>query len=124
MMDFDFNIDMSEVDKTVEQYEDRLPLNSRGLLKTVGAVIMEGSAERTPVDTGNLQGSHDMPPELLTDESVTIVAGGGEADYGIKVHEDLEVHHDVGQAKFMQASVIEDGPPAVHAAAGMLLGGA
>jgi hypothetical protein len=73
---------------------------------------------RTPVDTGALRGTYEVTkPDfgaLGGDISVEIRVGGPAAEYAIHVHENLEAHHDVGQAKFME-SVINESKPFFHA---------
>lgn len=68
--------------------------------------------ERTPVDTGALRASEHvtLPEQGLKKISVSIVAGGATAPYAIKVHEDLEAHHPVGQAKFIESVLDESAP--------------
>lgn len=68
--------------------------------------------QRTPVDTGALRSSiHVVGPSEDGDRLVTaIVAGGPSAPYAIKVHEDLEAFHKVGEAKFIESVVRESAP--------------
>ena len=42
--------------------------------------------------------------------SVQIAAGGADVPYAIYVHEDLEAHHSVGQAKFIESVLNESAP--------------
>jgi hypothetical protein len=71
--------------------------------------IMAVSIMRTPVDTGALRASHSVSrPETNGDDtSVTISVGGPSAPYAIYVHENLEAHHPVGQAKFLESAILE-----------------
>jgi hypothetical protein len=70
------------------------------------------SQRRTPVDTGALRASHEVgKPEISgRDVSVTIRVGGPAAPYALVVHEDLEAHHPVGQAKFLESTLNESAP--------------
>lgn len=69
---------------------------------------------RCPVDTGELRASiHQEGPEitggLFTKGSIStmIVCGGPAAPYAIYVHEDLTAYHKVGQAKFIESTLLE-----------------
>jgi hypothetical protein len=70
------------------------------------------SMRRTPVDTGLLRASHYVaePEHSLTGVSVQIGVGGGAVDYAVPVHEDLEAFHPVGQAKFLESTLLESAP--------------
>jgi len=72
-------------------------------------IIQAASMRRTPVDTGALRASHETkPPETKAGEvQVRIVVGGPAAPYALFVHERLDVHHPVGEAKFLEKSVLE-----------------
>lgn len=67
---------------------------------------------RTPVEFGNLRASEHVS-EVEIDGNVMAVnldAGGPSASYAIIVHEDLDNNHPVGQAKFIESVVMEEGP--------------
>lgn len=68
--------------------------------------IRTKAQELTPVDTGALRASGDVIQYLQTPHSVVgeISFGGPAADYAIYVHERLDVRHEVGQAKFLEAA--------------------
>lgn len=70
------------------------------------------SMERTPVKTGALKGSHEVSRPTMGWEGwqVTISVGGPAAPYAIRVHEDLEAFHKVGQAKFLESTILESAP--------------
>src|SRR4051812_8239775 len=83
----------------------------------VGAIYRE--AERimtmakmlTPVDTGNLRASGRVegPIEVSNHGATFVLAYGGAAlDYALRVHEDLTMHHDVGQAEFLETPAREE----------------
>jgi hypothetical protein len=44
------------------------------------------------------------------DRSVRMVFGGGDIDYAVYVHEDLEAFHASGQAKFLESTLLESAP--------------
>lgn len=67
------------------------------------------SMRRTPVEFGPLRASHEVlkPKVNGRDISVSIVVGGPSAPYAWYVHENLEAFHKVGQAKFLESTVLE-----------------
>ena len=68
--------------------------------------------QRTPVDTGALRASGfvEGPKVRRGHISDRIVFGGPAAPYAVIVHEDLEAHHPVGQAKFLESVLVESAP--------------
>ena len=75
-------------------------------------VEQKESMRRTPVDTGALSGSHETskPEQDGQDVSVTITVGGPAAPYAMPVHENLDAFHKVGQAKFLESTIMESRP--------------
>lgn len=66
------------------------------------------SQRRTPVLTGALRASHVVDVQGTGADIVgTITVGGVAAPYAIYVHENLDAHHDVGQAKFLESTLTE-----------------
>lgn len=63
---------------------------------------------RTPIDTGALVNSGEVVVESAEPIVIFIRFGGPAAPYAVKVHEDLEANHKVGQAKYLESSVNED----------------
>lgn len=72
------------------------------------AVISEAKA-RTPVDTGVLRASGTvLQPEISKNRiEVTAGFGGAAQGYAVVVHEKQGVHHNVGQAKFLESAFLE-----------------
>jgi len=70
------------------------------------------SRRRTPFDTGTLRGTVQTEgPERQGKHIITSVsAGGPAAPYAVYVHEDLEVEHPHGQAKFIESTLNESAP--------------
>lgn len=83
--------------------------------------IMPVAKERVPVDQGELIASgYVLPPEQHGDETHVTMGFGGPAgsgnlgetntidvDYAVKIHEDMEMHHPNGQAKYLESAVLE-----------------
>jgi hypothetical protein len=67
---------------------------------------------RCPVDTGALRSSiHVEGPAQSGRKIMTlIVCGGQAAPYAIFVHENLSAHHPVGEAKFIESTLLESSP--------------
>lgn len=71
---------------------------------------------RTPVDEGELRASiHVEGPYIVYLKGrrviyARVVAGGPSAPYAIYVHEDLDAHHKVGQAKYLESWILESRP--------------
>ena len=66
--------------------------------------IMSLSQSRCPVDTGMLRGSAQVTRK---EKTVLVSYGGAAASYAVQQHENLQYHHDVGQAKFLESSFDE-----------------
>lgn len=77
---------------------------TRGIRESL-LVIKGKSQDKTPIDTGNLVGSHYTEVGTIGKNPVGEV--GVTADYGIFVHEDLEARHTVGEAKYLENAVRE-----------------
>ncbi len=83
-----------------------------------GAQIAETEIEateakrRTPVDTGALRGTvHAFGPVENGTTIVTgVTAGGPAAEYAVPVHEIMDAHHPVGQAKYVESVLMESKP--------------
>ncbi len=99
----------SELQANFDRLVRNMPLEEAGALFAEAQIERTESMRRTPVDHGNLRGSHIvMPPKLEAGRlSVTIAVGGEAAPYAIPVHENLEAFHKVGQAKFLESTIKE-----------------
>lgn len=67
----------------------------------------------TPVETGALRASGIVS---MVGDDIYISFGGPAAPYAIYVHEILTNSHPVGQAKFLERAVTEDGAAFIKAA--------
>lgn len=71
------------------------------------------SQRRTPYKTGALHDSHEIiEPEVRAGKVFTGLTAGNEVteSYDVIVHEDLEMFHPVGQAKFLESTWLEAAP--------------
>lgn len=91
---------------------DRLRERAATALYQEAEIEMTEAKKRTPVDTGALRSSGFVePPVASGDEiSVRLGFGGPAAPYAIIVHEDLSALHPVGQAKFLESTILESAP--------------
>lgn len=73
---------------------------------------MTKAKELTPVDTGALRASGHVqrPEEVGYEIRVRLGFGGAAAPYAIIVHERTDVHHPVGQAKFLESALLQNSP--------------
>jgi hypothetical protein len=77
------------------------------------ALLVEGhSKSLTPVDFGVLRASHETKQPVIEggNISVQIVVGGAAEAYAVRVHEDLDARHTVGQAKFLESAIYAHKP--------------
>lgn len=69
------------------------------------------SMRRTPVDMGPLRASTEvLGPFYDNGIYCQIHVGGPSAPYAVYVHENLEAHHPIGQAKFLESTIAESRP--------------
>lgn len=71
--------------------------------------VMARSAEEVPVETGALRSTgHVEEPAISGDRvSLTLGYGGPAAPYALYVHENLQAHHHVGRAKYLEGPAME-----------------
>jgi hypothetical protein len=105
-------IEIVGLDRLLNRYVNAKSKLSQTIAESINTShqkIMEVAKERTPVDTGALQESGIVrPPEITSDMITSIGAFGGEdIDYALTVHEDLNVHHNTGQAKYYESATEE-----------------
>ena len=69
--------------------------------------IMSDSRPLVPKDTGMLVNSGHVELPIRTSEGIEVAFGygGASAGYATYVHENLEAHHTVGQAKYLEIPV-------------------
>ena len=90
--------------------EDMNHAVSRGMVEFAGEIEAE-SVKLTPIDTGELRSRSYIHGPLYDskNQQYTMVVGyekdtPAENSYAVPVHERVEVHHDVGQAKFLETA--------------------
>lgn len=82
---------------------------SGNALRAEAEIEMTEAKKRTPVQTGALRGSGHVtgPDQVGADIVVKLAFGNASVDYAVKVHENLEAFHRVGQAKFLESVILE-----------------
>jgi len=96
----------------LKQMSSALALKTGQALYQEALIEQKESMRRTPVDTGALRASHETSDFKFVGNTieVAIKVGGPAAPYAVTVHEDLEAHHKVGQAKFLESTLRESAP--------------
>jgi hypothetical protein len=86
---------------------------ARGMYAWAAFFVIPQAQEETPVRTGYLRASAfvDEPTVTMGNAEVRF---GFSANYAIYVHENLEAHHDVGKAKFLEDPVMRSGQKAAE----------
>lgn len=120
----------SNIGKKLSEYADNMDEAITRALQLTGGQLQNNSVELTPVDTGELR-SRAFTSDVYEDQNgKTIVVGyekegqsfpvlgsGSQNLYSIYVHERTDLHHDVGQAKFLETAAKQfeaDYEKAVH----------
>jgi hypothetical protein len=92
----------------LRQARSRLRKELASGLYQLGEEVMADARPRTPVEFGHLRqsGHVELPAWSGSEVSVTVGFGGPAAPYAIYVHENLEAHHEVGQAKYLEEACL------------------
>lgn len=93
------DIILKNLNKKIGEIEGR---TIKGLLEAATKVKLV-SVSRTPVDKDFLRPGHYLATG--GDNKNPIVEVGTTASYSIYVHENMENHHPVGQAKFLESAI-------------------
>jgi hypothetical protein len=92
-------------------YANQIPEICESALYEEGSIEMTESMRKTPVDTGALRASHTLKTKRRGNEiSAVIGVGGPAAPYSVYVHEDEDAHHPVGEAKFLESTILQSKP--------------
>jgi hypothetical protein len=75
-------------------------------------IEMTEAKRRTPVKTGALRASGAVRrlSRVSRDLAVVLGFGGPAVQYALRVHEDVEMFHRVGQAKYLESVLLESAP--------------
>lgn len=92
----------NKLNKSVSQISDTV----QSALLDCGNDLQQKAVDITPIDTGALRASAFTEVDRQGKNPAVIV--GFEEEYAIYVHENLEAHHDIGQAKFLEQPLREN----------------
>lgn len=92
----------NKLNKSVSQISDTV----QSALLDCGNDLQQKAQDLTPVDTGALRSSAFTESDRQGKNPSVIV--GFEEEYSIFVHENLEAHHNIGQAKFLEQPLKEN----------------
>lgn len=101
-------IGIAELKRKMKQREAKRGRKFRQWLALAGLHIQRSAQKKCPVDTGLLRNSARTELDGVGIESECEVSFS--TSYAIFVHEDLEAHHEVGEAKFLEKAVQEKKP--------------
>ncbi len=105
-------IGAKKLTQKLAQIVQQVPLALGRAMLQEAEIELNESKKRVPVDTGTLRASgHVRGPEYQGSRVfVDITYGGAADDYALEVHEDLEMFHSVGQAKYLESVIVESAP--------------
>ena len=99
-------VGMKALDNRLQAIERSTPREFGEALIEEALMIFADSQELVPVDTGRLRASGVVADEkTFSGQTKAMIAYG--TDYGLIVHEKQEVHHVVGEAKFLEKPFLE-----------------
>jgi hypothetical protein len=103
---------VQRVTANLRRLAERAPQVVGEAMRAEYEIEMTEAKRRTPVDTGALRSSGHVtgPRREGNTIEVSLNFGGPSVDYALKVHEDLESFHRVGQAKFLERVLDESAP--------------
>ena len=93
----------SDILKNLNKEIRRIKGATQAGLRLAATLIKGESIQRTPVDTGNLQGGHYVAVDKDKDKITAEV--GVMAEYAIYVHENLQNAHPTGEAKYLENAI-------------------
>lgn len=98
-----------QVRAKLKAFGEKFPHTLGAAMRQEAEIEATEAKRRTPVDTGALRASVHAEGPFFDGKTIyaAIVAGGPSAPYAIFVHENLEAHHTVGQAKFIESVIME-----------------
>lgn len=112
-MGLEFNVGgLKELQRNVDRLSRDVTQAAGRALREEAEIEMTEAKHRTPVDTGALRASGRVEgPHVQSDEiAVTLQFGDAAATYALYVHENLEAFHKVGQAKYLESTLVESAP--------------
>jgi len=98
-----------ECSRNLRRIADATPGELKRALRNEARIELNEAIRRTPRKTGDLRDSaHLSDPEVDgRDISIQLIFSMW---YAVYVHEDLEADHPIGQAKFLESTLLESAP--------------
>lgn len=106
-------IDLSEFNRNLQALRLRNATEAPRMVRDVGHALISAAQGRVPIDSGDLKGSG----KVVDHGKPLSVEIGFNEEYAAAVHERLDVTHEQGQAKYLEAAIREDGPEIFRKAA-------
>jgi hypothetical protein len=102
---------LNEIRQTLRRIAKEMPDVIVKAMTQEGNIELTEMRRRTPVEFGPLRASLSMTVKREGSRiSIEFGAGGPSAPYAIYVHERTELHHRIGEAKFIERPLKESGP--------------
>jgi hypothetical protein len=101
--------DVSKLLKGLKTAHDKAIAAAERAVNRVAAQTIGDARSLTPVKTGALQASGVALPAETDGTKITATIGFN-TNYAAAVHENLTAHHDVGQAKYLEAAMRRNAP--------------
>jgi len=112
-LDSGVEVDTAKVRASLDRLASRFPNEVARALYEEAQIEMTEAKRRTPVKTGALRSTGHVDDPTVSfggDISVTLGFGGPAAPYAVKVHEDMDAFHRVGQSKYLESVIMESRP--------------
>jgi len=111
------DVNIGEMQRKLDDHANKFLASAVRAVKRFEDIELKEMKKRTPVETGELEASgHAAEPVLSSWGNQfgrgTVIKGviAFTAPHAVYVHEDLEAHHENGQAKYMSSVLDESGP--------------
>jgi hypothetical protein len=102
-------LDLTEFNRGVQTAREQFLAACVRATDQFGEHVVGDAAELAPVKTGALKASATTTPAVRVGESIDKEIGFN-VDYAAAVHERLDLHHDQGQAKYLESALRENAP--------------
>lgn len=102
----EFALDTTGFDAMLRRLKHEAPGAVGAALYQTGLRVIRRAIHLTPVDTGRLRSTAYCTPPHVAGEEIYVTVGYGTA-YAIFVHERVDLHHAVGEAKFLEKAIDE-----------------
>lgn len=101
-----------ELERNLRGIADAQPHKIKWALKSEFRIELNEAIRRCPKKTGALRDSAKLEEPVVNDDEISIFLTFGDesVEYAVPVHEDLEAIHPIGQAKFLESTILESAP--------------